>query len=175
MGKFEKMKPTNTDEDYYVYCYIDPRNLEIFYYGKGTGDRSESHLLAQGKSEMATRIKKIRASGVEPTIRIIAADLTEDQALIIEAALIWKSGKRQLANVASGHYQDKFRPKDTLHKKLSGFDFSHSIHFFNVGEFKGNIGRGMIVTRMDSYQRVSGWSIETMPNSFTRATSFSHI
>ena len=69
------MKSTNAGEDYYVYCYIDPRNLEIFYYGKGTGDRSESHLLAESKSEMATRITQIRSSGVEPIIRIIATDL----------------------------------------------------------------------------------------------------
>lgn len=134
-GKVKKMKPTNTGEDYYVYCYIDPRNLEIFYYGKGTGGRSESHLLAQGKSEMAARIKQIRAAGVEPIIRIIAADLTKDQALLVEAAFIWKSG-RQLVNVVSGHYTDKFRPKDTLHKKLAGFDFSNRIHVFNVGEGK---------------------------------------
>jgi hypothetical protein len=38
-GKVETIKPTNTSEDYYVYCYIDPRNLEIFYYGKGTEGR----------------------------------------------------------------------------------------------------------------------------------------
>jgi len=25
--------------DYYVYVYIDPRNLEEFYYGKGQGAR----------------------------------------------------------------------------------------------------------------------------------------
>jgi hypothetical protein len=31
--KIEIMKQTNDGEDYYVYCYIDPRNLEIFYYG----------------------------------------------------------------------------------------------------------------------------------------------
>lgn len=75
-------------EDYYVCCYIDPRNHEVFYYGKGTGSRSRAHLLDQGKSEKATRIKQIRAAGVEPIIRIIATDLTEDQALLVETALI---------------------------------------------------------------------------------------
>ena len=29
---------------YYVYVYIDPRNLEEFYYGNGTGARSHAHL-----------------------------------------------------------------------------------------------------------------------------------
>ncbi len=27
----------NVAEDYYVYCYIDPRNYQEFYYGKGKG------------------------------------------------------------------------------------------------------------------------------------------
>ena len=125
----------NGAEDFYVYCYIDPRNLEEFYYGKGKGSMSLAHLLDQGKSEKTARIKQIRAAGVEPTIRIIATDLTEDQALLVETALIWKLGK-WLTNENAGHYARKFRPQNTLHTKLVGFDFSHRIHFFNVGEFE---------------------------------------
>src|SRR5262245_31396196 len=34
----------------------------------------------------------------------------------------------------SGHYASKFRPKNTLHKKLAGFDFSSGIYYVNVGE-----------------------------------------
>lgn len=30
--------------DYYVYVYIDPRNHEEFYYGKGRGARKGAHL-----------------------------------------------------------------------------------------------------------------------------------
>ena len=92
----------NGAEDFYVYCYIDPRNLEEFYYGKGKGSRSLAHLLDQGKSEKTARIKQIRAAGVEPTIRIIATDLTEDEALLVETALIWKLGK-WLTNENAGH------------------------------------------------------------------------
>jgi hypothetical protein len=137
------MKTKDNSEDYYVYCYIDPRNLEVFYYGKGTGGRSKSHInAAQEKFEkgatikkMTARIKEIQEAGAEPDIKIIAAQLTHDQALFVEAALIWKSGK-ELENAVSGNYKDKFRPKNTLHKKVPSFDFSHSIHFFNVGESK---------------------------------------
>jgi hypothetical protein len=123
----------NVAEDYYVYCYIDPRNLEEFYYGKGKGSRSVAHLLDQGKSEKGTRIKQIKAARVEPIIRIIATDLTSDQALLVETALIRKLGTR-LTNERSGQYVSKFRPQDTLHKKEVGFDFSRRIHYFNVGE-----------------------------------------
>ena len=30
--------------NYYVYTYIDPRNLEEFYYGKGKGSRKSAHI-----------------------------------------------------------------------------------------------------------------------------------
>lgn len=30
--------------EYYVYVYIDPRNFEEFYYGKGKGLRKNAHL-----------------------------------------------------------------------------------------------------------------------------------
>ncbi|MDD2709245.1 MAG: GIY-YIG nuclease family protein [Verrucomicrobiae bacterium] len=123
----------STNEDYYVYCYIDPRNLEEFYYGKGRGNRFMAHLQDQGESGKARRIQEIVDDEGEPIIRVIAKDLTEEQALMIEATLIWKLGNR-LTNINSGHYAGKFRPQNTLHKKLTGFDFSRGIHFFNVGE-----------------------------------------
>jgi len=47
--------------------------------------------------------------------------LTEDQALLVEKTLLHKLGK-SLTNISSGHYADKFRPHDTLHIELPGFD-----------------------------------------------------
>lgn len=125
-------------ENYYVYCYIDPRTGKEFYYGKGKANRKLAHLRlarlrAQGKSETAKKIERIQATGKEPIIRVIAADLTQDQALLVEAALIWKLGE-ELTNKISGHYTTNFRPQYTLNKELEGFDFSHRSHFFNVGE-----------------------------------------
>ena len=46
-------------EEYYVYVYIDPRNYEEFYYGKGKGNRKEAHLKDGSDSEKAKRIKEI--------------------------------------------------------------------------------------------------------------------
>lgn len=51
-------------EDYYVYVYIDPRNFEEFYYGKGKGSRKEAHLHDGGDSEKAKRINDIRKPGL---------------------------------------------------------------------------------------------------------------
>ena len=126
-------KVSDNMSDYYVYVYIDPRNMEEFYYGKGKGNRSQAHLLDQGRSKKTTRIKQIKAEGIPPTIRIVAKDLTEEQALLVETTLIWKLGKR-LTNKNSGRYAAKFRPQNTLHKKLPGFDFSRGIHYVDVGD-----------------------------------------
>lgn len=119
--------------DYYVYVYIDPRNHEEFYYGKGKGSRKVAHLSDRSDSEKAKRIADIRKQGLEPIIRVIARGLTQGEALLVEKTLLWKLGKWTL-NVATGHFAKKFRPNNTLHKELSGFDFQTSLYYYNVGE-----------------------------------------
>ena len=119
--------------DYYVYVYIDPRNLEEFYYGKGRGSRKEIHLFDQGDSEKAKRIRDIQREGLAPDIRVIAAGLSEQEALLVETTLIWKLGKFT-TNLAAGHFSGKFRPHNTLHRRLSGFDFRNRIYYFNLGD-----------------------------------------
>ena len=121
--------------DYYVYVYIDPRNFEEFYYGKGTGKRKSSHLKDDNDTEKTRRIIAIRNEGLEPIIKVIAKDLTEREAFLIEKTLIWKLGKT-LTNISSGHFAEKFRPHDTFHLELMGFDFKNGIYYINVGEGK---------------------------------------
>lgn len=119
--------------EYYVYVYIDPRNNEEFYYGKGRGNRKSAHLMAQGDSSKVKRIKDIQKEGEQPKIKVIATNLTEDQAFLIESALLWKLGKN-LTNAVAGVYASNFRPQNTFHKEFPGFDFSHGIYLVNVGE-----------------------------------------
>lgn len=119
--------------DYYVYVYIDPRNHEEFYYGKGRGARKNAHLKDKSDSDKASRIASIRAQGLDPIIRVIARSLTQQEALLIEKTLLWKLGK-WTTNVATGHFANKFRPHDTLHKSLFGFDYQNSLYYYNVGE-----------------------------------------
>jgi len=123
-------------KNYYVYCLIDPRTRKPFYYGKGIGNRKNAHD-SHGKLEKAKRIRQIEAAGKKPIIRVIAIGLTTDQALLIEAALIWQSGEK-LTNEIAGHYTDNFRPPNTWKKDLEGFDFPHRSHFFNVGQYSDN-------------------------------------
>lgn len=119
--------------DFYVYVYIDPRNLEMFYVGKGRGSRKGAHLSDKSDKEKARQISAIRKAGQKPTIRVIARDLSEHDALLIEKTLLWKLGS-QLTNVASGHYSQIFRPNNTLHLDLPGFDFQCGVYYYNVGE-----------------------------------------
>jgi hypothetical protein len=119
--------------DYYVYVYIDPRNFEEFYYGKGKDSRKDAHLQDSGDSDKARRIQAIHKAGQAPIVRVIASRLSENEALLVEKTLLWKLGK-VLTNIAPGHYASNFRPYDTLHVELPGFDFQNGIFYYNVGE-----------------------------------------
>ncbi len=52
---------------------------------------------------------------------------------MIEKTLIWKLGKN-LTNISSGHFADKFRPHNSFHLNLNCFDFENGIFYVNVGE-----------------------------------------
>lgn len=117
----------------YVYVYIDPRNYEEFYYGKGKESRKDFHLHDKADSEKSKRIRAIQKDGLAPIVRVIASNLTEHEALIIETTLIWKLGKFT-TNAVAGNFSGKFREHNTYHLELSGFDFQNGIYYYNVGE-----------------------------------------
>jgi hypothetical protein len=119
--------------DYYVYVYIDPRNCEEFYIGKGTGSRKNAHRPDEAGPKTNRRIAAIHKAGSKPIIRIIAKDLSANEAFLVEKTLLWKLGSR-LTNVSAGHYSKNFRPQDTLHRDIPGFDFRCGIYFYNIGE-----------------------------------------
>lgn len=117
----------------YVYVYIDPRNFQEFYYGKGINDRKLEHLKEKGDSKKNIRINEILNEGLSPIIKVIARNLTEEQALLVEKTLIWKLGKN-LDNISTGHFSENFRPHNTFHKNLEGFDYKNGIYNVNIGE-----------------------------------------
>ena len=74
---------------YYVYAYVDPRNGEIFYVGKGCRARALSHLDVIGESPKALRLSELLGAGFPPRIDILAHGLADEgTALRIEAAVI---------------------------------------------------------------------------------------
>ena len=92
----------------YVYLYIDPRNGEIFYIGKGKGDRLFAHLGDISETEKTAKIANIRASGKEPQIDLLRYGLSDSEAELVEASAIDLVGKSQLTNQMSGHHKGSF-------------------------------------------------------------------
>ena len=99
-----------TQKDYYVYIYIDPRNYETFYVGKGKGNRKFAHLFDNHlETEKVKRIKAIQDEGVDPVIKVFAKDLSEDEAFLVEKTLIWSN--YHLTNKSKGITSEISAPK----------------------------------------------------------------
>ena len=93
----------------YVYVYVNPSDDSVFYVGKGKGTRALSHLDAVERKRVTSTIKKIRASGSEPRIYILAHSLpSEDVAFAVEAAAIDLIGVHNLTNAVRGHAKAKY-------------------------------------------------------------------
>jgi uncharacterized protein len=75
---------------YYIYALKDPRSAraQTFYVGKGTGTRAWEHALHADQTLKGKRIAEIQEAGYEIVTTVLADDLTEFQALKLEAELI---------------------------------------------------------------------------------------
>ena len=98
--------------DYYVYGLIDPRTNQIFYIGKGTGNRVFDHEKESQNSPDSDKLKlktiyEINSLGLSVKKIIIINNLTEDKAFAAEAALINAFnyvGNSGITNIAAGHH-----------------------------------------------------------------------
>lgn len=106
---------------YYVYTYADPTNHEIFYIGKGTGNRIFAHEkdAAQDRyeSNKIERINQLTQHGQQPELHIIRYGLSETEAFVLEAGLIrtflychphsYFNSDIDLTNKVAGHDHDQ--------------------------------------------------------------------
>lgn len=94
----------------YVYFLVDPRNNEVFYVGKGKGNRvfqhAEDALVSEADSDKLEKIREIRAAGMPVQHFILRHGLEDKESLLIEASLIDFIGKGNLTNKQSGHHSD---------------------------------------------------------------------
>lgn len=97
---------------FYVYALIDPRCNQIFYIGKGTGNRVFSHEAESGKSPKSEkaklqRIQEIESARYDVKRLIVNWGLTEAEAFAAEATLINLVNyisPDTLTNAVAGHH-----------------------------------------------------------------------
>ncbi len=114
-GMIEKIK-------YYIYCLVDPRDENIFYVGKGTGNRVFQHAKGTEKlefndkfepSEKLELIKEIQQAGLDPKYYILRHNIQDEiqaleyEALAIDLLSIIKSSQKPLTNIQGDTYSEK--------------------------------------------------------------------
>jgi hypothetical protein len=104
---------------YYVYLYIDPETNEVFYVGKGKGNRCFSHLDPKSNSPVQPILAEMRKRGIKPRIELLAHELkNEAAALAVEGAVIDLLGLDDLANQIRGQHPDH-RGRMTLEEVMA--------------------------------------------------------
>jgi hypothetical protein len=130
---------------YYVYVYLDPRkpgkfvydefefDFEPFYIGKGTRSRLLRHLKNENINPIkVNKIKKIRSVGLEPIVKKIIENISNDESLKIEKRLIKSIGRYcknegPLTNYSEGGetyigYKHLEEYIESLHKPVIKYD-----------------------------------------------------
>ena len=132
---------------FYVYALIDPRNNQVFYIGKGIGNRVFSHEIESEKSPKSEkaklkRIQEIEAAGFDVKRVIVNWSMTESEAFAAEAALINMLSflsADMLTNAVAGHHVHEamtVEDFDLLYgaEHLKQEDIQHSIMVIKINK-----------------------------------------
>ncbi|MEQ9459934.1 MAG: hypothetical protein RIG82_03125 [Phycisphaeraceae bacterium] len=94
---------------YYVYLYVRPDTDQVFYVGKGKGNRALAHIDGKGGTPHDEIIRELHQKKLEPRVEILIHGLEEESdALNVEMAAITLLGLDQLANRVQGHHQRRY-------------------------------------------------------------------
>lgn len=120
MGQIKRLPQAVTKHlGYYVYLYIHPETEDVFYVGKGRGNRALSHVAGIGDTPHDEVIRELKKRGLAPRIEILIHDLKDESAaLAVETAAIDLLGLEKLTNRVHGHHSSR-RGRMTLDQVLS--------------------------------------------------------
>lgn len=101
--------PVIKELKYYVYIYSHPETGEIFYVGKGKGNRIFSHLEDQNESQKVKYLTDLKQQGLAPKLEILIHGLEDEKtALRVESSIIDLLGIQHLTNKQSGYKSGSF-------------------------------------------------------------------
>jgi hypothetical protein len=106
---------------FYVYTLSDPRDLNVFYVGKGTASRKNQHTVDldirdRDTSPKANKVREILDAGEEVISSIVKFFDNEEEAYAFEAGLIERTDN--LLNVVAGGGGDRSVPKGAEQEPL---------------------------------------------------------
>lgn len=122
--------PEFENRPHYVYVLLDPSSRQVFYVGKGIGNRLAQHFsdainnIDNGQKDRLNRLRDLLNQGYKPSQigRVVAYLDNENLAFDIEALLItFVYGTNNLTNIRSGHRWQNNRPHDCW-DAIEGFD-----------------------------------------------------
>ncbi len=107
MQKFSS--PVIKELKYYVYIYSDPITHEIFYVGKGKGNRIFEHLVDNSDSQKVKYLNDLKIRKLEPKLEILIHGLDDEKtALRVESSILDLLGISNLTNIQSGYKSATF-------------------------------------------------------------------
>ena len=162
--------------DFYVYGLIDPRSNQIFYIGKGTGNRVFEHERESLGSPDSEKLKlktisEIKAAGMDVLKIIINSDLTESEAFAAEASLINAFnfiGDVKLTNVVSGHHSFEALSVEDYESiygavELTEGDIKHKILVIKINRlYQRNMDRKALYDSVRGVWRASKDKVKTV-------------
>jgi len=155
--------------DYYVYGLIDPRTNQIFYIGKGTGNRVFEHEKESLNSPNSDKLKlktisEINSLGLNVRKIIINNNLTEGEAFAAEAALINAFNYVSdvgLTNIVAGHHSAEALSVEDFEKiygaeELREEDIKHKILVIKINKlYRRNIPSDVLYDSVRGVWRAS--------------------
>ncbi len=156
---------------YYVYALRDPRNMEVFYVGKGKENRWYSHIEAAQENALDPSLKLQRIREIEKSGRLVEAFIirsglkSEKLAYEVEAAvihsyrLLQKSNQSipvDLTNVVDGHHSENgLASTDAMQSILNAKEAP--IITIPVGIFKIGVLWHPEMSKEEVREATSGW------------------